>query len=339
MVTRKIEKLYDFSMQVLAKVGVKEDEAKIITESLIEADQRGVHSHGVVCLSRYVGLIRKGFMKPNMEYDVTRSLGAVEVWDGKRSSGQVLGHYAMKRAIELAKANGIGAVAVSSGNHFGAGAYYAELAKKEGMLGIAMSTGSPTMAPWGGAEKAIGNNPVAVAVPTGGETPVLLDMAQSVVAAGKVTNLAKQGADTVPAGWVLDKNGMPTTKMEEYYSVTPLGEYKGFGMSLIVDVLSGILFGGETGARALDNQGGPSFLMTAFNIEAFRDREDFLTDMDARIEELKSVRKATNSMGVMMPGEIEEKKRLASLEEADVLPEVLEEMNALAEELGVEVRI
>lgn len=339
MVTIRVRKLYDFCMEILTSVGVKQEEAHIITESLIEADQRGVHSHGVVCLSRYVNLIREGLMKPNMEYDVVRQMGAVQVWNGKRSNGQALGHAAMERAIELARDNGVGVVAVTHGNHFGAGAYYAQLARKQGMIGIAMSTGSPTMAPWGGAEKAIGNNPVAVAVPTSGETPVLLDMAQSVVAAGKVTNLAKQGAVTVPEGWILDKNGEPTTKMEDYYSVMPLGAYKGFGMSLIVDILSGILFGGETGARALDGQDGPSFLMMAWNIEAFQEKDVFYAQMEDRITELKSVRKAAHSAGVMMPGEPEEKKFRASGTEAEVLPEVLAEMNALAKELGVGARV
>lgn len=336
MITLEVKRLYDFSMSLLKKTGVEEAEADIIARSLIEADRRGVRSHGVVCLPRYVNLIRKGFMKAKMEYEVVRKTGAVEVWNGKRSNGQVLGDAAMKQAVELARTYGIGAVAVTHGNHFGAGAYYAQLAEKEGMIGIAMSTGNPTMAPWGGAEKAIGNNPVAVAVPTGGEVPVLLDMAQSVVAAGKVTNLKKQGAAEVPAGWILDKDGVETTRMEDYYSVMPLGAYKGFGMSLIVDVLSGILFGGETGARAYDDADGPSFLMLAFNIEAFRDKEAFQDDMQARIKELKSVRKAKHSDGILMPGEPEERRFRASEERVEILSEVLAEINQLAKDLGAE---
>ena len=336
MTAVNVRQLQKFSAALLRRAGVSEPEAQTIAESLIEADRRGVSSHGVVCLSRYIRLMQKGKMRTNMEYEVVRSMGATEVWDGKRSNGQVLGSAAMRRAVELAKTHGIGAVAVRHGSHFGAGAYYADLARKEGMIGIALSTGSPTMAPWGGAEKAIGNNPLAVSVPTRGQTPLLLDMAQSVVAAGKVTNRIKQGAAEVPAGWILDKDGVETTRTEEYCSVMPLGGYKGFGMSLMIDVLSGILFGGETGARAYDDAEGPSYLMLAFQIEAFREREAFLDDMEARIAELKAVRPAKGSAGVQLPGEASGRRFLASQENVEILPEVLAELDELAEELGGE---
>ena len=335
MVQVKTEELNRFCVRLLQGAGVCRTEAETIAGSLMEAERRGVTSHGVVCLPRYVRLMQEGQMRVNMEYRVVRSTKAAEVWDGMRSCGQVLGDAAMKRAAELAAQYGIGAVAVTQGNHFGAGAHYAMLAEKRGMIGVAMSTGCPTMAPWGGAEKAIGNNPVAVAVPTRGENPLVLDMAQSVVAAGKVTNRIKQGETEVPAGWILDRDGNPTTRLDEYASVMPLGGYKGFGMSLMIDVISGILFGGATGARAADTAEGPSFLMLAFQIEAFREKEAFLDEMEARIAELKQVRPASGRSGVQMPGEASAIRYRACKEQVEVMPEVLEELNGLAREFGI----
>ena len=331
-----VSKLKALVTAIFEKVGVCPEQAQIIAQTLLEAEQRGVHSHGVVCVTRYVDLIQKGFMKANMEHEVLRSAPAVEVWDGKRSNGQVLGYYAMKRAMEKAKSCGVGMVGVKSTNHFGAGAYYAQMAQKEGMIGIALSTGSPTMAPWGGAEKAIGNNPLAIAVPTREEIPPVLDMAQSVVANGKITNMMKQGIKEIPEGWALDKEGMPTTKMEDFYSVTPLGAYKGFGMSFMVDVLSGLLIGGGVGFEAGDFKDGPGIMMMALDVAAFRDPQMFLTDVDHRIQELKSVRKAKNSSGIMMPGEPEARSFAESAQKVSVLPEIMDSLNDLARQLGRE---
>lgn len=328
--------LYEFITGIFVKAGVKEEEAAIIADSLIQADQRGVHSHGIVCVTRYINLIRNGYMKPVMDYEVKRDQGAVCVWDGKRSNGQILGYHAMKKAIEKAKQYGIGAVGVKNANHFGAGAYYARLAEREGMIGMALSTGDPTMAPWGGAEKAIGNNPIAIAVPAKEENGPLLDMAQSVVANGRIANMMKQGIQEIPEGWALDKDGMPTTKMADFYSVMPTGAYKGFGTSFMIDVLSGLLFGGGTGFRARDDADGASLMMMAWNIEAFRDFHEFTEAVDERIKELKAVRKAKNVEAILMPGEKEAISYAASAHYVEILPEIMEEVNKLAESLGMD---
>lgn len=328
--------LYEFMTAIFVKAGVKEEEAAIIADSLVQADQRGVHSHGIVCATRYVGLIRSGYMRPVMEYSVEKDHGAVEVWNGKRSNGQILGYHAMKKAIEKAKEYGIGVVGVRSANHFGAGAYYAQLAEREGMIGIALSTGDPTMAPWGGAEKAIGNNPIAIAVPAKEENALLLDMAQSVVANGRIANMMKQGIQEIPEGWALDKEGMPTTRMEDFYSVMPTGAYKGFGTSLMIDVLSGLLFGGGTGFNARDDADGASMLMMAWNVEMFRDQDAFTEAVDNRIRELKAVRKARNVEAILMPGEKEAQQYAASARFVEILPEIMEEVNDLAVSMGLE---
>lgn len=324
-----VKELYDLSVASLLKIDVPEDEAKIIVESLVEADQRGVYTHGCVCMPRYVGLMNEGKMLRKAEYTVVRQTDTVEVWDAKRSSGQVIGNWAMHAAMKKAKVHGVGIIAAKNSNHFGAGAYYAQLAQKQGMIGIAMSTGSSTMAPWGGADRLIGNNPVAVAIPTEKNPPVVLDMAQSVVAFGRISNVRKQGGKVLPAGWALDENGVPTEDADKAYTVVPMAAHKGFGTALIVDVLSGILFGGATGNRAGDDQDGPSCMYIALNIDAFGDRAAFLEMMDDRIDEMKSSRLAPGSRGVFMPGEIEHNNAADAQEMVWMMPEIVADLRAM----------
>ena len=321
--------LHGLAVSSLRRANVPPEEAEIIAESLVEADQRGVYTHGCVCLPRYIGLMNGGHMRAAAEYRVLRQTDAIAVWDGMRSSGQVLGNWAMKEAMRQARTHGIGAVAVKGSNHFGAGAYYAQLAQKEGMIGIAMSTGSSTMAPWGGADRLIGNNPVAVAVPAEKHVPVVLDMAQSVVAFGRITNMKKEGKTEIPAGWALDKDGVPTQKIDDVYTVLPMQQHKGFGTALIVDILAGILFGGATGNRAGDDQEGPGCLFIAIDIDSFGDRETFLKGMDARIDELKGSKIAPWAKAIYMPGEIENNNMNEAADTVWMMPQIVDDLRNL----------
>lgn len=326
IVTIAVDELKQLCLKRLAEVSVPDTEARIITDILVEADQRGVHSHGVVCLPRYISLIKRGIMKRKMEYETVTDSGAVSVWDGLRSNAQVLGKAAMLHAVERAREYGMAAVAVKNSNHFGAGAYYSELAADAGMIGITVSTGSPTMAPWGGAERMIGNNPLAVAVPVKDGEPILLDMAMSVVAFGKITNLAKQGIPKIPEGWALDEDGRETTDVSKVYSVIPVGTYKGFGLALIIDILSGILFGGATGERAGDDCQGPAQLFIALDIGAFGNSGRFYQELSDRMAELKACRKAEGSGEILFPGELENITRSHSGEYVKLIREIVEEL-------------
>lgn len=333
LTVRKEKEAEALCLDILNKTGVPDDEAAIITWSLIDAEKRGVHSHGLVCLPRYVGLMRQGVMRKSTQIEVCRNSRCIQVWDGLRSNAQVLGYRAMENAMEMAAREGVGIVAVKSSNHFGAGAFYAQKALERDMVGIVLSTGSPTMAPWGGAERMIGNNPLSVAVPAREQEPLVLDMAQSVVAFGRITNMQKQGAEMIPGGWALDSEGAETQNAGEVYSVLPLGQYKGFGMALIVDVLSGILFGGATGVRADDRIDGPSQLFAALKVDSFGDKETYFREIDKRIQELKQSRLAKNSKGIYMPGEIEYINKEKSKDRVECLPEVYAELEQLREEL------
>ena len=338
MVRISVKEANEKITKIFMNVGVNEDEAAIIADMLVEADQRGVNSHGILSTARYVRLIREGKMIPNMKVTVVKDNGVVAVWDGNHSSGQILGYRAMEDAMAKAKKYGIGVTCVKGANHFGALAYYAQMAQKAGMVGTVLGTGDSTMAPWGGCEKVIGNNPVSVAAPARNEVSPVLDMAMTVVANGKVSNMKRQGVTVLPEGWCLDREGMPTTSMDDYYTVSPMAGYKGWGMAVMVDILAGTLFGGGTGDRAKDFADGPALMMIAMDIKAFNDEEKYHTDVDARIRELKDSQKAKNSKGILMPGEIEDGKYRASLESGivEVLPENLKMVNDLAKEMGIE---
>ena len=338
MVQISVKEAKEKITKIFMNVGVNEDEAAIIADMLVQADQRGVNSHGILSTARYVRLIREGKMIPNMNVNVVKDNGVVAVWDGNHSSGQILGYRAMEAAIEKARKNGIGVVCVKGANHFGALAYYSQMAQKAGMIGTVLGTGDSTMAPWGGCEKVIGNNPVCVAAPARNEVSPVLDMAMTVVANGKVSNMKRQGVKVLPEGWCLDREGMPTTNMDDYYTVSPMDGYRGWGMAVMVDMIAGTLFGGGTGDRAKDYSEGTALMMIAMDIKAFHDEEKYYNDVDDRIRELKASKLAKNSKGILMPGEIEDGKFKASEESGVVmvLPENLKMVNDLADEMGME---
>jgi len=338
MITINVKEAKEKITAIFMAAGVNQNEASLIADMLVEADQRGVHSHGILCTARYVRLIKEGKMRPNAEIKVVRDNGTVAVWDGNHSSGQILGYRAMEDAMKKAKEHGVGVVCVKGANHFGALAYYSQMAQKNGMIGTAMGTGDSTMAPWGGCEKVIGNNPIAVAAPARNEVSPVLDMAMTVVANGKLSNMKRQGIEEIPEGWALDREGVPTTKMSNYYTVPPMAGYKGWGMAVMIDILSGVLFGGGTGDRAKDVSEGPALMMIALDIAAFNDMEKYYEDVDSRISELKASKKAKNSKGILMPGEIEDNafRKSAECGLVDVLPENLKMVNDVAIDFGLE---
>jgi len=335
-----VKELHDYCVAVLTTIGMPEDEANIFSEILIHADKRGVKSHGVMAFGRYISLIEKGSMAKKFTYSVVTDNPVIAVWNANQSCAHVSSYNAMKTAIEKAKTYGIGFVGVHNSNHFGAGAYYSLQAADAGMIGIVSSTAGPTMAPWGGKEKQIGNNPLALSAPAAKHPTVTLDMAQSVVAFGKITNIKTQGIPDVPAGWAFDKDGNPTTKTDDVYSIVPIAGYKGFGLSFFIDIISGMLIGGNTGDRCGDATGGPSHSFMAINPAAFGySLDDFKKQLDDRIEEFKSCPRKDGVDEIYMPGELEEIYCSKSLENAEIIDEIVDQLNDIAKRLGCDARV
>ncbi len=335
--------LRSFCIKILLSVKVPQEEGEIVADFLVSADLQGVSTHGVISLSRYVSLIKSGIAHPSAKIQVVKDSGSTTLWDGCGSLGQVLGIWAMEKCLDKAKTYGIGVIGVKKSNHFGTCAYYAMKALEHDMIGIVLSTASPLMAPWGGCEPLLGNNPFAVAIPCGKELPIVLDIAQSVVSAGKLHLLKKQGKTKIPRGWAMNKEGKTIENLEEALEkllLVPMGGHKGYGIALVIDVLSGILLGAGYGFSAKDGEEGPGHFFAAIRIDAFRPIEEFKQAMDNRVRELKNSKLAEGADRILMPGEIEFETEIKRRKEGIPIPcVVVDELNQLAESLNLPARL
>ena len=201
-----------------------------MVDNLLDADLRGVYSHGMSFLGFLVGRVQKGGVNPRPQVRVVSDRGAVLLLDADRGPGQVASHQAMSLACSRARETGVAVAGVFRSNHFGTAGYYARMAADQGLIGLAVSNTGACMAPWGGSTPTYGTNPLAIAVPTGGEFPVMIDIALSRAAWGKIMLTLTRG-DPIPGNWVLDRKGVPTTDPKEVPQgmPTPLGNHKGYG--------------------------------------------------------------------------------------------------------------
>jgi LDH2 family malate/lactate/ureidoglycolate dehydrogenase len=319
---------------VLQRLGLRQDDALLVAETLVEADVRGVSSHGVQRLPMYAAGLRQGTIVARPEIRVVRDQGWAAVVDGGGGMGQLAAQAGMRLALERAAEAGHGAVAVRNSTHCGALAYYAMQAVPQRCIGFAVTNAGINMMPTGGREKLVGNNPLAYAIPTGREVPFVLDMATSVVAGGKL-DVARLRGEPIPLGWALDEHGQPTADpvAARRGALLPLGGPKGYGLAIVLDVLSGVLAGGRFG----NGLGGPgsSHFFEALQIEAFTPYEDFIARMGELVDQLHACPPAEGSTGVMIPGELEHHLRARRLREGVPLEgTLLEALDTVAAEVG-----
>ncbi|MDI6729427.1 MAG: Ldh family oxidoreductase [Thermodesulfovibrionales bacterium] len=334
------EILRDFCISVLARAGVQAKHADIITDSLICADLRGIKSHGIVRLPTYMERLEKGLISPDAEMKFESNNGAAALLDAQNGFGQIAGHRAMKAAIDISRIYGIGIVGVKNSNHFGIASYYSMMALKEDMIGIALTHSSPAIAPFGTVEPLLGTNPLSIAVPAHKEKPIVLDMSMSTVARGRIRYAALTGTQ-IPIGWGLDATGNPTTDPNEALkgSLVPIGGVKGSGLSLVIDILCGILTGncltGEV--KIITDMSGPAktgHMFCSINISSFSDAYAFKNSMDTVVDKIKSLSPAGDN-GIFMPGEIE--YNLAEKRRREGIPleqDVIKSLNSLAKRYG-----
>ncbi|MBT9165732.1 MAG: putative oxidoreductase YjmC [Chloroflexi bacterium] len=332
-----------FCSVVLQKVEIPPTDADLIAESLVQANLWGVDSHGVTRMAIYVERLKRGLVNPRPRITILRETPAMAVVDGDNGSGQVVASRAMELAIAKARESGVGLVGIRNSNHFGATAFFTMMALRKEMIGVAMSNASATMAPWGGRSPYLGTNPLSVAVPAGQELPLVLDMATSVVARGKILLAAQQG-ESIPAGWAIDLDGEVTTDAARALDgcVLPFGGPKGSAIALLIDVLSGVLTGGVYGPhvgdlyRDMERPQCLGHMMGAIDIGWFSDVDVFKKRMDKMIRELKSLPPAKGVNEVLLPGEIE--ARIHQQREAEgipLTPGVIADLRRLALEYAV----
>ncbi len=320
-------RLRDFAAAVLAASGVPQEDAALFADSLVQADLWGHQSHGVLRLGWYVARIEAGVMRAVTRSERVIDAGAVAVIDGHDGIGQVLAAEAAHEAITRAKAHGIAAVAVRNSNHFGTAAYFSRLAPGAGCIALLTTNASPAMAPWGAREKLIGNNPWSLAAPAGRHAPMVLDIANTVVARGKVY-LARQRGEPIPPGWAIDAAGAPTTDAAAAIAgiILPMGEHKGYAISLMMDVLSGVLSGSGFatdvhGPYQAERRSGCGHLMIALDVARFMPVAEFGARMEQLIATIRRAPLAPGFDRVFYPGEIEAENDRANRQSGITLPD------------------
>ncbi|PRZ11756.1 LDH2 family malate/lactate/ureidoglycolate dehydrogenase [Nesterenkonia sandarakina] len=318
-------RLQEYCAAILSAAGLPDTDAITVAMSLVDANLRGVHSHGVSRIPIYVDRLRRGLVNKDPQVKVVRETGGTLVVDGDNGMGQVV----MQRSLELAQqrlpAHRTVSVAVRGSNHYGSGAYFARQAAAFDAAIFLYGNAPATMAAFGGRDRFLGTNPYTFAVPAGDREPMVLDMATSVVARGKIISAAQSG-DTIPEGWAVDPNGMPTTDADAALagSVLPFGGPKGYGIALVVEVMAAMFSGANSGPEIgdlyedLDRPQGVGAFFTLYDIDAFVPVKQFAERMELLYSAIKDSGPADGE--VLLPGELEERAARRHLQEGILLP-------------------
>jgi LDH2 family malate/lactate/ureidoglycolate dehydrogenase len=320
--------------RVFTKLELSQDDAEVVADHLVEADLRGVHSHGVIRVPTYVQQLRDRKLNPRPNVRIVVDNGAQVTVDGDDAMGQLAAFRANEIAIERGRQHGMAGVALRRSGHAGAMAYYPLRAIRHGLIGFATTNAGINMPPTGGTTKLVGNNPFAMAVPTGRDWPMVLDMATSVVAGGKL-DVARSKGESIPLGWARDADGNPTTDpvAARAGSLEPLGGPKGYGMALMLDVLTGVLSGGRFGA-GLGAPGSAQFFMT-IDVERYMPLAEFQERMGQMIDQLHACPRLPGVEKIYVAGEIEWSLQSRRLREGVPLEEsVLREIERVEGEVG-----
>jgi LDH2 family malate/lactate/ureidoglycolate dehydrogenase len=340
-----IDSLRAFGEQLLGKLDVPHPDASLTTRLLIETDLRGFESHGTAHLvDFYVRRLQSGEINPRPQMRVVSEAASTATLEADRGLGFVAGARAMDIALEKARQHGAGWVTVANSTHCGAGACYSMMALEEQMIGLAFTTGGRLMTPPDGRGRALGLNVISAAAPTPRGFPYVLDMATSVVAAGKL-EIARRRGTAVPEGWAIDAGGKPLTDPHGLHPsgmLLPLGgapgmgAYKGFGLALLVDFLTGALSGFGTSAE-VDGGRQTAHCFGALRIDAFVPLETYMERVGSMIDAIKRTPPIEGVDEVRIPGELEhalaEQRRAAG--SIPMHPSVLKGFRAASEEFGV----
>lgn len=352
----RAETLRSFCCEVLERLGVLPEDARMTADVLIEADLRGVDSHGIVRLNRYVTGIRQGIIKPRPRPYSLRETPCTVTIDADAGLGQPASCKAMNVAILKARKHGLGSVAVRNSNHFGIAGYYAMMALAEDMIGICTTNSEVLVVPTLARNAFLGTNPIAVAVPSGKERPFVLDMSTSTVTRGKLEVYMRQ-SKSIPLNWAIDENGLPTSDPTRVLKnivsrggggLLPLGGaseecggHKGYGLAMVVEIFSSLLSGALYADRVYptSEEGKPlasgiGHFFAAISIDVFRPREEFKRDMDDLIRRLHNAPKAIGASRIFVHGEKEfEKTMQRETRGISLDKKVVEELALIADQL------
>ncbi|KAL2162338.1 hypothetical protein VTH06DRAFT_7251 [Thermothelomyces fergusii] len=332
-----------FVVALLEASGVSRKNAKIVARGLVQADLRGVESHGINRIPSYLSRIRNGVLDPRAEPTLTQVTPVVAQVDGNNGFGFPAAHLAMDAAISMARTFGIGMVSVKHSNHFGMSAWIVRQAVDAGMMSLVFTNSSPALPVWGGKSQLMGVSPIACGAPGGpNSVPFILDMAPSVAARGKIYRALRRG-EKIPLDWALDADGKPTDDPEKALKgvMLPMGGPKGSALAIMMDVFSGVLSGsafagGVTGPYDMSKPGDVGHFIVAIKPDMFMSLDEFRQRMDVLYQRVVGSDKMEGVDRIYFPGEIEQLTEARRLSEG--IPFVQSEIDALnaeADMLGV----
>ncbi len=300
------ERLHDFGTRIFVGAGVPRAVAQRVMQNLVRANLYGIQSHGVVRLADYVHAVQNGRVHADAQPTILNESAVTALLDGNWCFGQVVAERAMQIAIAKAKANGVAIVCARNSNHVGAIGEYTEMAANDGLIGLAFVNGVGLLvAPHGGKARRLSTNPIAFSVPVPGGRPILMDFATSIVAEGKL-KVARNKDAKVPHGWILNQQGEPSDDPNDFYAggfLLPVGEHKGYGLSIMVEILGGLLSGAGAAMLGSAPSNGCCFVVIA--PEFFRPSEEFFEDVCRLADTLRATPPRDGFESVLMPGDPE----------------------------------
>ena len=342
------ETLRTFVAELFETGGVPPADALTVSDCLVEANLRGVDTHGVFRAPGYLERLRQGAVNPTPSIQVTRLAHAALLVDADNAYGAVAGKLAMAKGMDLAKETGVALVSIKHSNHYGMAAYYILQAITGNMASMAFTNASPALPPWGGSQPFFGTSPLAVGIPGGKTVPFVLDMAMTVLARGNVYAAAKH-KEQIPPGLALDKDGNPTTSPDDLINggtMLPFGGVKGAGLSMMMDILGGV-FSGSSFAGTVAN---PLFethraadvghMFVIFRPDLTMPLKAFQNRMDDLVRKTKAQPRAAGFEEILIPGERESRVRASRLRDGIPLKQgTVDSLNEEAERMGIDVRL
>ncbi|MBI2942177.1 MAG: Ldh family oxidoreductase [Chloroflexi bacterium] len=339
-----VESLRAYGVEAFERAGLPPEGAAIVTEVQLEASLRGQPTHNVGSIPGYAKRIKAGGTNARPDIRVVRESGVHALVDGDNGQGQWVSVVATRLAMDKARATGIGVVGVRNSNHFGAAGHYAWMATQERLIGLCTTNGGLVLAPTGGITPTFGNNPLGVGIPARRHHPIVLDIAMSVVAQGKIALQIAEGKP-IPPGWMVDKLGRPSTNPADFAEGfgVPIAGHKGYGLTLVMETLAGLLTGAAFGwdhsrerTRNFSNLADIGHFFLAINPALFLGEDEFLDRVDRMIDEVKAGEKAEGVAEVFAPGEPEMRARAHNLREGvPILPSTYRALLAFREEWGL----
>ena len=340
--------LREFVAALFVAAGMNSRDGLTVSDCLVEANLRGVDTHGVFRAAGYLERLRRGTINATPSIDVQRVAHAALMVNADNAHGAVAGTHAMAEGIGLARQTGIALVSIRQSNHYGMAAYYVLQAIAEDMVAMAFTNSSPALPPWGGSRAFLGTSPLAVGIPGGRGLPFVLDMAMTVLARGNVYAAARH-EESIPEGLALDKHGRPTTDPQELIdggTMLPFGGVKGAALAMLMDILGGVFsgsgFGGAVANPLLEpgKQANVGHMFLIFRPDLTMPLHEFQDRMDALVERTKAQPRAAGVEEILIPGERELRCRSARLKNGIPLkPGTLDSLNGEAKKAGLHSRL